>query len=100
MLEALLPFVWMHEIFDFHLLKFTTAKHKISRRNLIAKCLALLGDTKWQIWIKTIDNVFEICEDALGGLGSQIADRMLVCYRADIGLEHHVELLCLAKRAF
>ena len=60
------------EIFNLHLLKLAATEDKITRRNFITKCLTLLSDTKRQIRIKTIDDVFEISEDALGGFRAKV----------------------------
>ncbi|RYC73152.1 hypothetical protein G1ANC_00573 [Candidatus Nanosynsacchari sp. TM7_ANC_38.39_G1_1] len=60
------------EIFNLHLLKLAAAEDEVTRRNFIAKRLALLSDTKRQIRVEAINDVFEISEDALGGFGAEI----------------------------
>ncbi len=39
-----------------------------------------------------VQHVLVVGEDALGGLGAQVGQRRGILHRADVGLEHHVEL--------
>ena len=86
------------KIFNLHLLKFPRAKDKVARRNFITKRLALLSDTKRQIRIETIDDIFEIGEDTLGGFGAEVRNAILTLSRADMCFEHHVEGTGFAQR--
>ena len=81
----------IHEIFNLHLLKFSATEDEVARCNFITKRLTLLSDTKWQIRIETIDNVFEIGEDALSGFGAEIRDTVLTLSRANVRFEHHIK---------
>ena len=38
--------IWMAEIFNFHLLKFARAEGEVTRVDLVAECLADLGNTE------------------------------------------------------
>ena len=70
--EVFFPGGWVDEIFDFHLFKFAGAKDEIARADFVAKSLTLLSKTKRQIWINRIDDIFVICENALGGFWAQV----------------------------
>ena len=66
------------EILNLHLLKLAAAEDEIARRNLITKRLALLSDTKRQVRVETIDDVFEIGEDTLGGFRAEVRNRLRI----------------------
>ena len=46
LIKRLLPMLGIDEIFNLHLLELARAEDEVARRNLIAKGLALLSDTK------------------------------------------------------
>src|SRR5215831_19000552 len=60
---------WMAEELDLHLLELARAKCEIPRRDLVAKALAHLSDAERHADATRIEHVFEVHEDALGGLG-------------------------------
>src|SRR5690606_32608158 len=39
----------LDKVFDFHLLELTRTEDKITRSNLVTKCLTNLRDTKWDL---------------------------------------------------
>ena len=84
----------INEIFNLHLFKLPRAKNEVARRNFIAKRLALLSDTKWQVRVETIDDVFEISEDTLGGLGAEVRNTVVALGRTNMRFEHHVKRSC------
>ena len=88
----------IYEIFNLHLLKLAAAKDEVARRNFVTEGLALLSDAKRQIRIKTIDDVFEISEDALSGFGAEITDTVLTLSRTDVCFEHHIKRPRLTQR--
>ena len=77
-IKRLLPILRIDKIFNLHLLKLAAAEDEIARRNLIAKRLTLLSDAKRQIRIETIDDVFEISEDALGSFWAKVRNRLWI----------------------
>ena len=59
----------------------------------------MLGETEGKVGIEGVDDVFVVCENALGGLGTEVGDvfafGLLVVIGedgADVGSKHHVEL--------
>ena len=54
----------------------------------------LLRNTKWQIRVKIVDDVFVVREDSLSSLWTQITNRCIVRYRTNIRLKHHIKLFC------
>ena len=67
-------------------------KMKLPGRDLVAKRLADLGDAERRLLARELEHVLEVDEDPLRGLGTQVGDRGRVAHRADVGLEHQVEL--------
>ena len=80
-----------HEVLQLHLLELPGAEHEVPGRDLVAKRLADLGDPERRSLARRLQDVEEVDEVALGGLGPQVGDVALVLDRADVGLEHQVE---------
>ena len=73
-------------------------KMKLPGRDLVAERLADLRDAERRLLARGRLHVLEVDEDALRGLGAQVGDRGVVLHRADVGLEHQVELAGLGER--
>ena len=82
-----------HEELDLHLLELAGAEDEVARRDLVAERLADLGDPERRLLARELQDVLEVDEDALRGLGAQV-DRPSPSSRdrAHVGLEHEVEL--------
>ena len=91
LIEVLFPGLWIDEIFNLHLIKFTRAENEIAWRNLITKSLPLLCNTKRQIRINRINDILIVRKDTLRGLGTKVSN--IVRVSADISLEHAIKLL-------
>ena len=87
------------EELDLHLLELAAAEGEVARRDLVAEGLADLRDAERHAHARRIDDVPEVDEDALRGLGAQVRERVLVADRAAVRLEHEVELPRLGERA-
>jgi hypothetical protein len=81
-----------HEELHLHLLELAGAKDEVAGRDLVAKRLADLGDPEGWLAARELQHVLEVDEDPLRGLRPQVGDRGVVPDRADVGLEHEVEL--------
>src|SRR5262249_49919585 len=60
--------------------------------DLVAERAADLRDAEGQLQARGLEHVPEVDEGALRGLGSEVGDVRGVLDRADVGLEHQVEL--------
>jgi len=98
-LMPLLGLVGQHEELHLHLLELTGAKDEVSGRDLVPKRLADLGDAEGRLAARELKHVLEVDEDPLSGLRSQVGDGGVVDDRADMGLEHEVELARLGEVA-
>ena len=74
-------------------------KMKLPVRDLVAKRLADLRDPERRLLARELEDVLEVDEDPLGGLGAQVGDRGRVLHRPDVGLEHEVELARVGELA-
>ena len=75
-----------------HLLELAGTEGEVARGDLVAEGLADLADAEGQLAAGGALDVGEVHEDALRGLGAQIAGRGGILGDADGGLEHQVEL--------
>ena len=82
----------MDEILHLHLLEFPGAEDEVARGDLVAERLTDLGDAEGQFHAGGVDDGFEVHEHALGRFRAQVGERGAVAQRADVGLEHHVEV--------
>src|SRR6185312_12968189 len=60
------------EELDLHLLELAAAEGEVPRRHLVAKRLADLGDTERHFHSRRVEDVLELHEDPLRGLGPQV----------------------------
>src|SRR3989338_8373634 len=97
-LEAFLPLVRAHEIFDFHLLEFARTKDEVARRYLVPERFPYLRDAERQFRMETVDYIFEVHENPASGFRTKIRNRGLIFCCANMRLEHHVELPDVAER--
>ena len=58
-----------------HLLELARAKDEVAGRDLVAERLADLGDAERRLLAAELQDVLEVDEDALRGLGAQVGDR-------------------------
>ena len=70
--ERRFPGIWTDKIFNLHLGTFAVAKNKVAGRDFVAEGLSLLGKTKGEVRIDSIDDVFIVGENALGGFWAKI----------------------------
>ena len=89
----------MAEELDLHLLELARAEGEVSRRDLVAKALADLGDAEGDSHPRAVADVLEVDEDALGGFGAKEGGVVFAAQGADDRLEHQVELARLGQRA-
>ena len=75
-----------------HLLELTGAEGEVARGDLVAEGLAHLAHAEGQLAAGGALDVGKVDEDALCGLGAQVASGGAVLGDADGGLEHQVEL--------
>ena len=85
-------FSWFAEEFHLHLIEFTSSECHIPRSDLISKGFTDIADTDWEFMTSRSHHVFEVDEDALSGLWTEIDDAAAVFGDANVGLEHHIEL--------
>ena len=88
----------MAEELDLHLLELAGAEDEVAGVDLVAEALADLGDAEGSLHAAGVDDVAEVGEDALGGLGAEIGLARLVVDGANVGLEHQVEVARLGQR--
>ena len=79
------------EELELHLLELAHPEDEVARRDLVAERLADLCDAERKLAGGGVQDVLEVREDGLRGLGPQIRERRAVVDRADAGLEHQVE---------
>ena len=89
--------VGVAEVFDLHLLELARAEGEIARVDLVAEGLAALRDAEGQLHAVGIEHVLVLHEDRLRGLRAEVGD--LVAGRAEVRLEHQVELAGLGQQA-
>ena len=75
-----------------HLLELAGAEGEVARGDLVAEGLAHLADAEGQLAAGGALDVGKVDEDALRGLGAEVAGGRAVLGDADGGLEHQVEL--------
>ena len=68
-------------------------------RDLVPERLAELRDPERRLAPRELGDVLEVDEDALGRLGAEVGGRALFLERADVRLEHEVELARLGEVA-
>src|SRR5260370_23730879 len=94
-----LRLVRRHEELHLHLLELAHAEEEVARRDLVAERLADLRDAKRRLPARELRHVLEVDEDALGRLRPQVRARRRIFHRADLCLEHEVELPRLGEIA-
>ncbi len=82
-----------------HLLELADAEEEVARRDLVPERLADLGDAERRLAAGELGDVLEVDEDALRRLGAEVRGGALVLERADVRLEHEVELARLGEVA-
>src|SRR5437762_1308126 len=90
--EPLLAFRRRYEELQLHLLELARPKRKVPGRDLVTERLPDLGDAERRLHPHSRQHGFEIQEDPLTGLRTQIGNRRIVLYRSHKRLEHQVEL--------
>ena len=95
----LLGLVRRHEELHLHLLELAQAEEEVPGRDLVAERLADLRDAERRLAPRDLEHVLEVDEDALRRLRTQVRERALALERADVRLEHEVELPRLGQVA-
>ena len=80
------------EEFAFHLLEFAGAESEVTRGDFVAEGLADLAYAEGQLLAGGALDICKVNENALSGLGTQIAGAAGVLGHADGGFEHEIEL--------
>ena len=77
---------------------FAVAENKVAGADFVSESFALLGEAKGKTGVESIDDVFVVCENTLGGLGTKIGDvfgfGFVIVVRkngANVGGKHHIE---------
>ncbi|OEI70008.1 putative transcriptional regulator [Curtobacterium sp. ER1/6] len=81
-----------HEVLDLHLFELARAEDEVAGRDLVAERLAHLADAERRLHATGGDDLREVDEDALRGLGAEEVQPLLRLDRAEVGLEHAGEL--------
>ena len=89
---SLFIFSGHYEILYLHGLEFAGPEDEVAGRNLISESLANLRDAERQALACRVQHVFEIHEDALGGLRPQVSLSGPVFDGPYESLKHEVEL--------
>ena len=83
-----------------HLLELAQAEEEVAGRDLVPERLAAdLRDAERRLAARELGDVLEVDEDPLRGLGAEVRGRAAVLERADLRLEHEVELARLGEVA-
>src|SRR5205085_4538146 len=83
-----------------HLLELAKPEEEVAGRDLVAERLATdLRDAERRLAARELGDVLEVDEDPLRGLGAEVGGRAAVGERADLRLEHEVELARLGEVA-
>ncbi len=98
-LEPLRRLRGRHEELHLHLLELADAEEEVAGRDLVPERLADLCDAERRLAARELGDVLEVDEDALRGLRPEVGERALVLERADVRLEHEVELARLGEVA-
>ena len=98
-LVPLLRLVRRDEVLHLHLLELARAEDEVAGGDLVAERLADLRDSERRLLTRELQDVLEVEEDPLGGLGAQEDARALLRDRAHVGLEHQVEHARLGQLA-
>ena len=82
-----------------HLLELAGAEDEVPGGDLVPEGLTGLSNTERRLLTSAGEHVLEVHEDTLGGLGTQVVQTGLVLDRAEVSLEHHVEVTGLGPLA-
>ena len=89
-----------HEELELHLLELAGAEDPVLRGDLVAEALAHLRDAERRLLARRLQDLPEVGEHALRGLGAQVGVGTGALDRARLGLEHQVELTGLREALF
>ncbi len=98
-LEPVLGFRRGDEELHLHLLELAGPEDEVAGGDLVAEGLPDLGDPEGRFLARELQDVLEVDEDPLGGLGTQVGDRAGLLDRSDGRLEHQVEVARLGQVA-
>ena len=98
-LVPLLVGAGLDEELHLHLLELPGAEDEVARGDLVPERLAHLADAERRLLAAGLHHVGEVDEDALGRLRPQVVQPGLVLNRAQVGLQHHVEVARLGPLA-
>ena len=91
-LEPLGRILGRNEELHLHLLELADTEEEVARSDLVSERLTDLGDPERRLASRELGDVLEVDEDALSRLRAEIGRRAPVLERADMRLEHEVEL--------
>src|SRR3989441_2417728 len=89
---ALYSLVRIDEVLDLHLLELARAEDEVAGRDLVPEGPPGLGDAERQFEPHRLQDVVEVDEHRLGGLGTEVRERGLVLDGTHECLEHQIEL--------
>ena len=95
----LLVLARLYEELDLHDLELAGAEDEVAGGDLVAEGLADLGDAERELAAGGVEDVVEVDEDALCGLGPEVDLVLIGLDGAHVGLEHEVELPGLGEVA-
>ena len=86
---------------------FAVAENKVAGADFVSESFALLGEAKGKTRVKSIDDVFVVCKNTLGGLGTKIGDVFGFGFvivvgenSSDMSRKHHIKLTDGTPRFF
>ncbi|EOD65990.1 putative transcriptional regulator [Amycolatopsis vancoresmycina DSM 44592] len=82
----------LDEELHLHLLELARPEDEVARRDLVAEGLADLADAERRLLPRRRLDVGEVHEDALRGLRAEVVQALFGLHRAEVGLQHHVEV--------
>src|SRR6266480_35897 len=91
-LEPFHPLLRPAKVFQLHLLELARTEGKIARVDFVAKRFADLRDAEWQFLSRNFQNIFELNEDGLRCLRTEVSDGAFICRSAHMRFEHQIKL--------
>ena len=89
----------MAEKLHLHLLEFARTEGEVARRDFVAETFALLRDAERHLHAAAVHHVAEVDEHPLRRFRPKERLAVVALHRADVRLEHQVELTRLGQRA-
>ena len=96
-LEPRIRLFGMAEKFHLHLLELARTEGEVSRVNFIPESLSDLRDAERYLHARRADDIIEVRENSLARFRTKIGRGGTVLHRADIRLEHQIEMTDLGE---